>query len=291
MQLRQLHYFVTLVEHLHFGRAAEAVHVTQPSLSQQIRALEDSLGTVLFERSKRHVALTPDGETLLPYARKILALAADVRTEIADRSRRKSGRIRLGATPTLSGHLLPRLLPAFHRQHPRIELTITEDGSDRLARELDEGRLDLALLVEDRNFTGHAFESLFQEEIVAALPAGHKLSRQKTIHLASLRDDGFILYREGHHLRGLTLEACRSVGLTPRVTVSGTDVHTALRLVAVGLGVALVPKLVADATAGIAAVSISEPQLSRGIGVAWNPRRYVSEAASALRSFLRQTWV
>src|SRR5690606_8894424 len=139
MELRQLRYFLALAEHRHFGRAAEAVHISQPSLSQQIRALEEHLGTTLFERSRRHVVLTPDGEALLPYARRMVALAEDIRAEMSDRSNLSRGRIRLGTTPTLGGYLLPRLLRRFHQAFPGLDLTITEDGSDRLARELDEG--------------------------------------------------------------------------------------------------------------------------------------------------------
>src|SRR5688572_16347514 len=126
MELRQVQYFVTLAEHRHFGRAAEALHIAQPSLSQQIRALEEDLGVVLFERSRRHVALTHDGEAFLPYARQMLTLADDARADLADRSNLHRGRVRLGTTPTIGGHLLPRILQRFHVKYPGLELTITE---------------------------------------------------------------------------------------------------------------------------------------------------------------------
>ena len=181
MELRQLRYFLALAEHRHFGRAAEALHITQPSLSQQIKALEADLDTILFDRSQRHVELTPDGAVLLPYAQRIVGLAEDVRAELADQKDLNRGHIRLGATPTLGGYLLPKLLWQFHQRFPGLDLTITEDGSDRLAQQLDEGQLDLALLVEGPKVENMAFEFLLQERIFVGLPQEHPLSKRKLV--------------------------------------------------------------------------------------------------------------
>lgn len=290
MELRQIRYFLTLAEHRHFGKAAAALHIAQPSLSQQIRVLEEELGTVLFDRSRRHVALTPDGDALIPYARRLVALAHDARQELADRSELRRGRIRLGVTPTVGGYLLPVLLRRFNKKHPGLELSITEDGSAHLAQELERGHLDLALLVEDPQKKDIAFKPFMEEEIVVALPQNHPLGAGSEIALTDLRDEPFIIGREGYHLRGLTLDACGSAGFAPLVAVSGTDVDTALRFVEAELGVTLIPMLVAQSVKGIATLSLSEPRLHRSIGIAWNPNRYLSKAASALRSFLRTAW-
>jgi len=288
MELRRLRYFVALAEYRHFGRAAQALHIAQPSLSQQIRALEDELGVILFERTKRCVVLTGDGEAFLPYARRMLALADDARAELADRSKLRRGRIRLGTTPTLGGHLLPRVLQSFHMRYPGLELTITEAVPDHLARELDEGRLDLALIVATPSIEGSAFEALFTEEIVAALPGNHPLSGRESVALVELRDESFILCQEGFHLRRVTLDACQAAGFIPRVALSGTNVDTALRFVQAGLGVTLVPKLVTKSVPGVATPAITKPVLRRSVGIAWNPRRYLSKATSALRDFLKE---
>ncbi|MFS8571592.1 MAG: LysR family transcriptional regulator, partial [Clostridia bacterium] len=121
MELRQLRYFLAVAERLHFARAAESLHISQPTLSQQIRALEEELGVQLFQRNKRHVALTADGEALLAYARQLVALADDVREEFAERSGLRRGRVRLGATPTLGSHLLPRVIGGFFKMYPGLE--------------------------------------------------------------------------------------------------------------------------------------------------------------------------
>lgn len=287
VKLRQLRYFLALAEHRHFGRAARFLHIAQPSLSQQIRALEQELDTTLFERSSRQVSLTPDGEALLPYARRMLALAADFRAELDDRRNLVQGAIRLGATPTLSAYLLPDLLRRFTRDYPGLELTLLEDGSDRLARALDEGHLDLAVLVETPEAASAAFQFLLQERIVVALPMDHRLAGREKVAMEALAEDDFILCREGYHLRGITLEKCAEAGFAPRVIVRETDVNTALRFVQAGLGVSLLPELLARSAASVATARLV-PALHRNIGVAWNPRRYLSRAASALHVFLQQ---
>lgn len=290
MELRQLRYFTALAEQRHFGRAAETLHISQPSLSQQIKVLEENLSVVLFDRSRRHVALTPDGEALLPYAKRMLELADDVRTEFADRLNLLSGIIRLGATPTLGGYLLPKLLKRFHEKFPGLDITITEDGSDRLSKELAEGSLDLALLVDDPGVKhkAGAFEFLLKERIVAALPPDHVLGDRVSVALTELKQDGFILCREGYHLRSLTTRACEEAGFTPRVTVSGTDVDTALRFVRSGLGVTLIPETVVGSAREVATPMLRSPKLFRHVGIAYNPQRYLSKAASALLQFLRE---
>lgn len=288
IELRQLRYFLAVADRLHFARAAEALHIAQPSLSQQIRALEEELGVVLFERSKRHVALTPDGEALLPYARKLVALADDAEEEFAERSGLRRGHVRLGATPTLGAHLLPRVIGGFFQKYPGLELTIIEDGSDRLARELDQGVIDLALLVQDPDLHGSAFEPLLEEEIVLAVPEAHPLSGRTAVSLSELREESFILCREGYHLRALTFSACEAAGFNPRVAVSGTDIDTALRFVRAGVGVTLAPKIALEECRGVTGISLKDPPLERTVGIAWNPHRYLSKAASAMRDYLRK---
>lgn len=289
MEIRQLRYFLAVAETLHFARAAERLHIAQPSLSQQIRALEEELGVRLFERSKRYVALTTDGEALLPYARRLVTLADDAQEEFAERSGLRRGRVRLGTTPTLGGHLLPKAIGGFFHAFPGLELTITEDGSDRLARQLDQGHLDLALLVQDANMVESiAFEPLLEEEILLALPVGHPLAGREVIPWRDLREERFILCREGYHLRSMTFAACEEAGFKPKVAISGTDIDTALRFVRAGLGITLVPRMAVDAPDGFVVASLVEPTLRRTVGIASNPHRYLSQAASAMRDYLRE---
>src|SRR5690606_29609971 len=143
--------------------------------------------------------------------------------------------------------------------------------------ELERGQIDLALLVEHPNMHGALFEPLLEEEIVVALPQGHPLSGRGTIPMRKLREERFILCREGYHLRTLTLAVCREAGFTPRIAVSGTDVDTALRFVRSGLGVTLVPQIALDDSRAVVALSLREPTVTRTVGLAWNPHRYLSK--------------
>lgn len=286
MELRQLRYFLAVAERLHFARAAESLHISQPTLSQQIRALEEELGVQLFQRNKRHVALTADGEALLAYARQLVALADDVREEFAERSGLRRGRVRLGATPTLGSHLVPRVIGGFFKMYPGLELTLCQDGSDGLVRQLEQGGLDLALLAEGQEAQGIAFEPLLEEEIVVVLGPEHPLAGRASVRMEELREEGFILCGEGYRLRSLTLAACESAGFTPRTAVNGTDIHTALQFVQAGLGVTLAPRLAVEGVAGVAVARIEAPALKRTVGIAWNPQRYLSQAATAMRDYL-----
>lgn len=147
MQFQQLQYFVAVAETRHFTRAADLVHVAQPSLSQQIKSLERELGADLFLRARGNITLTDAGEALLPLARRILADADTARHEVQELAQLRSGRVRLGATPSLCTGLLPDVLRAFHDRYPGIRLLIEEGGSHDLVRELARGALDLALVV------------------------------------------------------------------------------------------------------------------------------------------------
>lgn len=147
MQFQQLQYFVAVAETRHFTRAAELVHVAQPSLSQQIKALERELGADLFRRARGNITLTDAGEALLPLARRILADTDTARHEVQELVQLRRGRVRLGATPSLCTGLLPDVLRAFHDRYPGIRLLIEEGGSHDLVRQLARGALDLALVV------------------------------------------------------------------------------------------------------------------------------------------------
>lgn len=323
MELRQLRYFVALAEHRHFGKAAEALHISQPSLSQQIRALEADVGTVLVDRTRRRVALTPDGEALLSYARRLLALAEDAQSDLADRIRLRRGRVRLGATPTVGGHILPAALREFQETYPGLELIIMQAGSGPLSRRLEAGELELALIVRDGgtgpdpfgrcseaddffhsgvhnrdhsgdqspgadpSLTGLNFEPLYDESIVLAVPAGHPFAARSSVPVPELRGERWILSEEGFHLRELAVRACRDAGFEPFAAVSGADVDASLRFVRAGLGIALAPVHAARAYSGIVLTRL-EPELKRTVGLAWPLERYLPRAARALREFLRE---
>ncbi|MFD8553172.1 LysR family transcriptional regulator, partial [Streptomyces fradiae] len=246
MQFQQLVYFVAVAETRHFTRAAERVHVSQPSLSQQIRALEKELGAELFSRARGNIALTDAGEALLPLARRILADADTARQEVHELARLRRGRVRLGATPSLCTGLLPEVLRAFHDLYPGIRILIEEGGSHDLVRGLARGALDLALVVLPLPAQSPALTTveLLQEDLVVVSSAAEEAPR-RPVRIADLQGRPMVMFRHGYDLRELTVAACRAEGFEPSFTVEGGEMDAVLGFVRAGLGVAVVPSMVA----------------------------------------------
>ncbi|MEU0833514.1 LysR family transcriptional regulator [Streptomyces sp. NPDC056231] len=272
MQFQQLMYFVAVAETRHFTRAAEEVHVSQPSLSQQIRALEKELGAELFSRARGNITLTDAGEALLPLARRILADADTARHEVQELAQLRRGRVRLGATPSLCTGLLPDVLRTFHDQHPGIQLLLEEGGSHDLVRELARGALDLALVVLPLPAASPALTTveLLQEDLVVVSSAeAPRPGKGASVRIADLQGEPLVMFRHGYDLRELTVAACRAEGFEPSFTVEGGEMDAVLGFVRAGLGVAVVPSMVAIRTGhGLRTTQLAPPGLRRTIALA-----------------------
>ncbi|OEJ93384.1 LysR family transcriptional regulator [Streptomyces thermolilacinus] len=292
MQFQQLVYFVAVAETRHFTRAAERVHVSQPSLSQQIRALEKELGAELFSRARGNIALTDAGEALLPLARRILADADTARHEVQELAQLRRGRVRLGATPSLCTGLLPEVLRAFHDLYPGIRLFIEEGGSHDLVRGLARGALDLALVVLPLPSPSPALTTveLLQEDLVVVSSAADPAPR-RPVRIADLQGRPMVMFRHGYDLRELTVAACRAEGFEPSFSVEGGEMDAVLGFVRAGLGVAVVPSMVA-ARAGrdVRVTALAPPGLRRTIALAHRSDVAPPRAARELqRVLLRST--
>ena len=287
VELRHLIYFVAVAERLNFSRAAEALHVAQPAISQQIHALERELGTLLFERIGKRVQLTEPGRALLPHARQILLAVEAARNEIRERETLGRGTASLGAPPTVSGNLLPAKLTAFEQKYPGIEVTLREAGTETLVSLIEKSDLDLAIVSTEALPVTIEAAPFLEETYVLAVSATHPLSQAATVALAQLDDEPFILFPEGYKLREVTLSACRRAGFNPKVALDGGSMQSALQFVAAGLGVAIVPELALTNANGIHALTIADQTLVRSLGIVWKKDRYLNPAARALRDFLR----
>nr|WSW65077.1 LysR substrate-binding domain-containing protein [Streptomyces sp. NBC_00995] len=272
MQFQQLLYFVAVAESRHFTRAAEEVHVSQPSLSQQIRALETELGAELFSRARGNITLTDAGEALLPLARRILADADTARHEVQELAQLRRGRVRLGATPSVCTGLLPDVLRHFHDLHPGIQLLLEEGGSHDLVRELARGALDLALVVLPLPAGSPALTTveLLQEDLVVVSSAdGLRPGRGGSVRIADLQGEPLVMFRHGYDLRELTVAACRAEGFEPSFTVEGGEMDAVLGFVRAGLGAAVVPSMVATrAGRDLRTTPLARPGLRRTIALA-----------------------
>ncbi|MEV0443287.1 LysR family transcriptional regulator [Streptomyces spectabilis] len=291
MQFQQLLYFVAVAETRHFTRAAERVHVSQPSLSQQVRALEKELGAELFSRARGNITLTDAGEALLPLARRILADADTARIEVQELAQLRRGRVRLGATPSVCTGLLPQVLRDFHDRHPGIQLLIEEGGSHDLVRQLARGALDLALVVLPLPSPSPALttvELLREDLVVVSSPdAPDTPDFGATARVADLQGERLVMFRHGYDLRELTVAACRAEGFEPEFAVEGGEMDAVLGFVRAGLGVAVVPRMVAErAGSGLRMTPLARPRLRRTIALAHRSDVAPPRAARELQGML-----
>lgn len=243
MNLRDLKYLVALADHRHFGRAAQASFVSQPTLSTQIRKLEDELGVSLVERAPRRVMLTPVGREIADRARKVIGDVEQM-SEIARRSRDpEAGSVRLGLFPTLGPYLLPHVVPRLRGRFPRMELLLVEEKTDQLLARLRDGRLDAGLLALPVHDEQLHVEILFDEPFVLAVPQGHPLAAHAQLEVGDLDEARLLLLEEGHCLRDQALDVCRLAGADERNGFRATSLETLRQMVASGVGITLLPML------------------------------------------------
>ena len=286
MELHQLRYFVSVAEHRHFTKAARDLRVAQPSVSRAIRVLEEELGAPLFHRMRGNVALTPAGDVLLPWARRVLADVDGAALEVHELADLRRGRLAVGATPSLTTTLLPPALTRFHQSFPAIELVLREAGSRDLVAELEQGVLDVALVILPVRHEALETTPLLREELVVALRADHPLGSRKQIAIGDLRGVPLVMFRDGYDLRSATVAACRRAGFEPTLALEGGEMDGVLRLAAAGLGAAVVPSMVIDPAGPLRAVRLSDP-LVRTIAVANRRDRRLSRAGREFVEIVR----
>jgi LysR family transcriptional activator of glutamate synthase operon len=293
MELRQLRYLVALAEELHFTRAAASEHVAQPALSQQIRRLEDELGLALVERTTRHVALTEAGGLLVVRARRVLAELDAAQTELEALRGIDAGHLTIGAMHTMGPVDLSLALALFHERHPNVSLTVREQASEEMAEMLRVDELDLAFLSVTERVESHGLglHQLVSEELVVLLARDHRLGRRSQVRMAELADEQFISFRPGARLRELLFAAGREAGFEPRVTLESNESQRVRRLVARGLGVAILPRSdVEGPGADVAVATLIEPSLRRDITLAWRDGRRHAPAAAEFIELSRETF-
>src|SRR5271155_2959062 len=219
MELQQLRYFCAIAETGNFSRAAQQTHVSQPSLSQQIRKLEDELGARLFDRLGRSVRLTELGRAFLPRARGGLRELEAARGDVLERKASIGGTICVGVIPTIAPYFLPPMLTAFSRQHPEARVTVIEEITPLLLEKLKAGEMDVAIVALPLPARGHEFETvpLLTEKLYAVLPNRHPLAREAGLSLGDLSEEPFLLLRDGHCFRETAVAACKRAHLNPRV--------------------------------------------------------------------------
>ena len=284
MNLRDLRYLLAVAEHAHFGRAAQACGVSQPTLSVQLRKLEEQLGVTLFERGGRTVAPTDACKRLLGHARAAVAEAEAILAAARDLRDPLSGRFRLGIIPTLAPYLLPLVFAPLRDALPVLEIEPWEDQTDALLERLRTHELDAVLLATEADSPGLASRKLFDEPFLAALPPDHPLARRATVAETDLARD-ILLLGDGHCLRDQALAACGQGGAPTGLRGSAmraASLPTLLNMVAAGYGTTLIPGLAAGAAqdAGIVLRPLAA-RAGRTVRITWRasfPRRAAVDA-------------
>lgn len=277
--LRQLRYFGALVRHRHFGRAAEECAVSQPALSVQIQELEAQLGTVLVERGRGRIELTPDGMEIARRASRVLAEVAELEEFARHGSQLLTGPLRLGVIPSIAPYLLPAALPTLQRLHPSLALELRESQTAILTGELQRGVLDalvLSLPVEPPELETL---TLFEDRLLLAVPAEHPLAGEPDAAGRLLAKERLLLLEDGHCLRDQALSYCQQVDRGAMSGFAASSLATITQMVANGLGITVLPELclpfeLHDSRIVLQAFEAPEP--SRTVALAWrrsSPRR------------------
>jgi len=273
LKLKDLRYLAALAHTRHFGQAAAACCVSQPTLSAQVRKLEAYLGIQLVERQPRHVTLTEAGAAIAARARQIIATSDEIVQLAAGWRDPLAGRLRVATLPTIGPYLLPQVLPAVRKALPRLALELYEYQTQPMLEQLRNGGVDMGLLALPTHAEGCRTRALYEEPFVLAVPANHRLAAQRQAQVSQLADETLLLLEEGHCLRDQALSVCAHARLHEKADFRATSIETLRQMVAAGAGVTLLPALAgrgAYGTArGLRLVPLTRPEPHRQVGAMW----------------------
>lgn len=290
MTLRQLRYFEALARHGHFGHAAEASAISQPALSMQIKELEESLGTELFDRSARQVRLTGFGEIFAERVRAILR-AVDELEELARASHdRLVGRLRLGVIPTIAPYLLPSFIGSLSRRNAGLDIHVRETLTSKLIEELADGRIDAAIVALPVSEPSLTEVALFTEKFVLVRPAAEADKPAPTRE--SLREMRLLLLEEGHCFRDQALSFCKMQSARPRELLDGSSLSTLVQMVGAGIGVTLIPEMavaVETRSAPVSVIRFRSAQPTRTVGIVWRKTNPLTAQLQQVAEVVRES--
>lgn len=290
MNLRDLGYLVALADTRHFGRAAERSHVSQPTLSAQIRKLEEYLGVQLIERQPRRVSLTEAGTAIAVRARQIVASSDEIVRLAHDWRDPLSGRLRVATLPTVGPYLLPQVMVRLRKALPRLEVLLFEYQTGTMLERLRAGELDLGILALPVHEAGLETEPLYDEPFLLAVPESHRLAARRQVQIGDLGEDALLLLEDGHCLRDQALAVCARSRAHEKQDFRATSLETLRQMVAAGAGITLLPALACRgayaAAVGLRLLNLVKPTPTRRIGAVWRQSTARSPAIAAFCELL-----
>jgi LysR family hydrogen peroxide-inducible transcriptional activator len=289
LSLRQLQYVVAVADTLGFHRAAARCHVSQPTLSAQVQQLEAVIGVRLFERDRQRVLVTSAGVDLVARARRVLVEVDDLIAAATRLHEPFAGALRIGVIPTVAPYLLPDIMPKVVAKYPRLSLVFREEKTADIVRELAVGTLDAGLVALEADIGGCAHAEIAKDSFVAAMPAGHPLTRKKRLALSDLESENVLLLDEGHCLREQALTLCTKARAN-ETSFRATSLATLAQMVSSGAGITLLPSLavpVENRRGQLEIRPFAKPVPDRTIALIWRPRSPFAAAFVGLAKTLQ----
>jgi LysR family hydrogen peroxide-inducible transcriptional activator len=265
MEFHQLRYVCAIAETGSFSRAAERCQIAQPSLSQQVLKLEKDLGAKLFDRLGRSVRLTEAGRAFVPHARSILEQMDAARLSVADKNSGLRGSVAIGVIPTVAPYLMPRYTASFAKRYPDAKLRIVEELTPILVENLRDLSIDLAILALPLRHKDLEVFPIHSEPLFAVLPKDHPRAGAESLALKELRGESFVMLRDGHCFRDLSLATCTHARVTPKIAFESGQFSSLFGMVAAGVGISLVPEMAIDRNAGCRYVRLSDTRAKRTV--------------------------
>ena len=289
IKLKDLKYLVAVADTRHFGRAAERCFVSQPTLSAQLKKLEEYLGVQLIERQPKKVLLTPAGEQIVARARRVIEASDEIVDIAATHRDPLAGRLRIAFLPTIGPYLLPQIMPRLRKSLPRLDLMLYEYQTATMLERLHAGDIDVGILALPVELDGLEARRLYDEPFVVALPQGHALAKQAQVRTADLSGETLLLLEDGHCLRDQALEVCSRLSVHEPSDFRATSIETLRHMVASGAGITLLPEFAARgpyaSSKGVVTKAFAKPSPTRTIGAIW---RKSSARAAAIEAVAKE---
>jgi LysR family transcriptional regulator, hydrogen peroxide-inducible genes activator len=287
MEFHQLRYVCAIADTGNFSRAAERCQIAQPSLSQQVLKLEEDLGAKLFDRLGRSVRLTEAGRAFIPHARAVLEQMEVARLSVADKNADLRGSIAVGVIPTVAPYLIPSYTAAFVKKYPDAKLRIVEETTSVLVEGLRDLSIDVAILALPLRHKDLKLFPIRTEPLFAVMRRDHPRASAESLALKDLRGESFVMLRDGHCFRDLSIATCTRARITPNIAFESGQFSSLLGMVAAGVGVSLVPEMAIDRNVGCRYVRLSDAQATRTIVAAVLRGRSLNRVQEAFVSGIR----
>lgn len=282
MDIRHLEYFLTVAQLKSFTRAAEALHITQPSISKMIKCLEDEVGVLLLHRSSKEVELTDAGRAVYGQAQQILSSFRNLDSELSDVINLEKGNLRIGIPPIIGASFFPRIIGGFRETYPGVAIELVEAGSKTIERGIEDGMLDIGIVCTLPAKTS-CFEFLpfVRDPLMVITHPEHHLAGRRSVELKDLQDEAFVLYREDFSLHDRIIDKCLQHGFKPKIILESSQRDFMAEMVAAKLGIALFPQKICQEldAARIKAIPFSSPDLFLHLAIIWKKERYQSFAS------------